>query len=101
MISRYLRPETSLNDAVDCGVGYDVPVVSIYKFESVDDELLEHSPKRCSATTYFPFKTNESEWLRTGKSDVDKQRSPCSDWKSVEDYRYLKKFYCTLQRTIE
>ncbi|KAL3982712.1 PDZ domain (Also known as DHR or GLGF) family protein [Acanthocheilonema viteae] len=83
----YLRLETSLNDEADCGTGFDVPVVSMYKFENVDDELVEHSPERTSATPYFPFKTNENDWLKMGKSDADQQRSPCNDWKSVQDCR--------------
>ncbi|VDK83204.1 unnamed protein product [Litomosoides sigmodontis] len=82
-----LRPETSVNDEVDCEMGYDVPVVSMYKFEGVDDELVEHSPKRSSTASYFPFKTNENEWMKMGKSNVDQQKIPCSDWKSVQDYR--------------
>lgn len=81
-----------MNDEVDCGMGYDVPVVSMYKFEGVDDELVEHSPKRSSTTSYFPFKTNENDWMKMGKSDVDQQKIPCSDWKSVQDYRYLGTF---------
>uniref|UniRef100_A0A158Q8W7 FERM domain-containing protein n=1 Tax=Elaeophora elaphi TaxID=1147741 RepID=A0A158Q8W7_9BILA len=83
----YLRPETSLNDEVDCGMGYNVPVVSMYKFEGVDDELAEHSPKRSNAAPYFPFKTNENDWLKGGKSDIGQQKSLCNDWKSAEDYR--------------
>lgn len=87
IIFRYLRQETSLNDEVECGIGYDVPVVSMYKFEGVDDELVEHSPKRSSTIPYFPFKTNENDWLKMGKSE-DQQKSSFNDWKSVQDYRY-------------
>ncbi|EFO27314.2 hypothetical protein LOAG_01159 [Loa loa] len=83
----YLRPETSLNDEIECGMRYDVPVVSMYKFEDVDDELIDQSPKRSSTATYFPFKTNENDWLKMGKSDVDQQKSPFNDWKSVQNYR--------------
>ncbi|EJW88731.1 hypothetical protein WUBG_00364, partial [Wuchereria bancrofti] len=83
----YLRPETSLNDEVECRMRYEVPVVSMYKFEGIDDELIEHSPKRCSTTPYFPFKASENDWLKMGKSDSDQQNSSFNDWKSMQDYR--------------
>ncbi|VIO87353.1 Uncharacterized protein BM_BM6419 [Brugia malayi] len=83
----YLRPETSLNDEVECRMRYEVPVVSMYKFEGIDDELIEHSPKRCSTIPYFPFKASENDWVKIGKSDSDQQKSSFNDWKSVQDYR--------------
>uniref|UniRef100_A0A8R1TT13 FERM domain-containing protein n=1 Tax=Onchocerca volvulus TaxID=6282 RepID=A0A8R1TT13_ONCVO len=83
---RYLRPETLLNE-VEYGMGHNVPVVSMYKFEGVDDEFVEHSPKRSSTESYFPFKTNENDWLKTGKSNANQQKLPSAEWKSVQDYR--------------
>uniref|UniRef100_A0A915PK59 PDZ domain-containing protein n=1 Tax=Setaria digitata TaxID=48799 RepID=A0A915PK59_9BILA len=83
----YLRPETSSNEEVECGMRYNMPVVSMYKFEGVDDELIEHSPKRSNTTSYFPFKANENDWLKVAESNVDRQKNSFNDWKSVQDYR--------------
>ncbi|MCP9265808.1 hypothetical protein DINM_021198 [Dirofilaria immitis] len=71
---RYLRSDALLNDEVEYGMGCNMPLVSIYKFEGVDDELVEHSPKRSSTKPYFPFKTSENDWLKMRKNNVDQQK---------------------------
>lgn len=88
IIFRNLMPHTSLNDEVECGLACDVSVVSMYKFEGVDDELMEHYPKRSSAAPNFPHKIKANDWLKMVHSDLDQQKGSF-DWKSVQDDRYL------------
>ncbi|VDN03700.1 unnamed protein product [Thelazia callipaeda] len=62
------------NERVEQRMDYDMTVASMYKFEDVDDDVTEHSVQHSAIVPYCVFKSHESGWLGSEKSDVDQQK---------------------------